>query len=88
MGSVGEWIYSVVGTIGAVLTVGVFVMIYRLHGRTPKDIGPGGRLTADALFNQGSDGASSSCGRAWVRRWCLCLQSSRPWADQSCSESW
>jgi hypothetical protein len=53
VGSSGEWILFTVGTVAVALTIGLFVMIYRLHGKTPADTTPDGGLTAGAVANQG-----------------------------------
>ena len=51
MGSLGEWLQLVIGAVGTFLSVGVFVMIWRLHARTPNDIGSDGSLTPAASSN-------------------------------------
>ena len=54
MGSLGDWLQVIIGSVGTFISICVIVMIWRLYGRTDSDVGPDGTLTPAALSNERS----------------------------------
>ncbi len=54
MGSLGDWLQLIIGTVGTFILICVVAMVWRLYGRTANDAGSDGTLTPAALSNQRS----------------------------------
>jgi hypothetical protein len=54
MGSLGDWLQLIIGSVGTFILICVIVMTGRLYGRTDSDVEPDGTLTPAALSNQRS----------------------------------
>ena len=52
MGSLGDWLQLIIGTLGIIIFLCVVVMVWRLYEPTASDIGPDGNLTPAALSNR------------------------------------